>query len=53
MPALHLVYVVWRPPGGLAVQGLIAVAITAVAAVAAYHVIEEPLVRMGRRLSES
>lgn len=53
VPALHLVYVVWRPPGGLAVQGLIAVAITAVAAVAAYHVIEEPLVRMGRRLSES
>ena len=50
VPALHIVFSIWQP-GPLAVELSLFLALTAVLAVAAYHLIEAPMVRLGRRLS--
>lgn len=50
VPALHIVFSIWQP-GSLAVELPLFLALTAVLAVAAYHLIEAPMVRLGRRLS--
>ncbi len=50
-PALYVVFGLWQP-GGLIIEVPLFIALTAVLAVAAYHLIEEPLVRVGRRLSD-
>jgi peptidoglycan/LPS O-acetylase OafA/YrhL len=49
-PALYVVFGLWQP-GPLVVEVPLFVALTAVLSVAAYHLIEEPLVRVGRRLA--
>lgn len=61
VPALHLVFEIWRPGERLLADRPLAVtygievpiflALTAVAAIAAYHLLEAPMVRLGRRLS--
>ncbi|MEZ4403429.1 MAG: acyltransferase [Kofleriaceae bacterium] len=51
VPALHIVFALWRPgPLGLEVAAF--AGLTAVFAVAAYHLIEAPMVRLGRRLTD-
>lgn len=51
VPVLHLVFGLWKPDSLL--LGLAAfLALAAIASVAAYHLIEAPMVSLGRRLTE-
>lgn len=52
VPALHIVFSLWQP-GSLALELVLFVAITVALAVVAYHAIEAPMVRLGRRLTSS
>jgi peptidoglycan/LPS O-acetylase OafA/YrhL len=51
VPCLYVVYDIWRPSSPI-VGVLAFVALSCVAAVAAYHLIEAPMVNLGRRLTE-
>ncbi|HRC56405.1 MAG TPA: acyltransferase [Kofleriaceae bacterium] len=51
VPMLYVVFGLWQPRS-LAVGLLAFVALSAAAAVAAYHLIEAPMVALGRRLTE-
>ena len=52
VPALHVIFNVWAP-GSLPLAIAAWVALTGVLAVAAYHLLEAPMVNLGRRASES
>ncbi|MEZ4363377.1 MAG: acyltransferase [Kofleriaceae bacterium] len=51
VPCLYVVYDLWQP-GSVAVSVLAFFALSAAAAVAAYHLLEAPMVALGRRLTE-
>ncbi|HWO24068.1 MAG TPA: acyltransferase [Kofleriaceae bacterium] len=48
VPALHIVFTVWQP-GSLVLALALFLALTAVLAVVAYHVIEAPMIRLASR----
>jgi peptidoglycan/LPS O-acetylase OafA/YrhL len=51
VPALYLVFIVWRP-ASITVALVSFFALASAAAVLAYHLIEAPMVSLGRRLTE-